>query len=179
MARLHDSGMSEGEEAQTIENALRMVRRVTGQPVKGWLSPANGESPRTLDLLADAGIRYVCDWVNDELPYPVRTKHGHIHAMPYSHDINDATMIWASHHSPSEFARQVGDQFDWLHDESRDRGGRIFTLVLHSWCIGQPHRIRALDRIFERIANRPGVWMATGSQILDCFRSQADRAGAR
>jgi peptidoglycan/xylan/chitin deacetylase (PgdA/CDA1 family) len=176
MARIHDAEMSEAEEAQTIATALRTVRRVAGQPVTGWLSPANGESPRTLDLLASAGVQYVCDWVNDELPYPVQTKHGRIHAMPYSHDINDATMIWASHHSPSEFVRQVQDQFDWLYDEARTRGGRIFTLVLHSWCIGQPHRIRALDRIFERIANRPGVWMGTGAQILDCFQAQQDRA---
>jgi allantoinase len=176
MARIHDTEMSEADEAQAIATTLSTVRRATGQPVTGWLSPANGESPRTLDLLASAGIQYVCDWVNDELPYPVQTKHGRIHAMPYSYDINDATMIWASHHSPTEFARQVEDQFDWLYDESRTRGGRIFTLVLHSWCIGQPHRIRALIRIFEGIANRPGVWMGTGAQILDCFRAEQDRA---
>jgi peptidoglycan/xylan/chitin deacetylase (PgdA/CDA1 family) len=176
MARIHDTEMSEADEAHAIATTLSTVRRVTGQPVTGWLSPGNGESPRTLDLLASAGIQYVCDWVNDELPYPVQTDHGRIHAMPYSYDINDATMIWASHHSPTEFTRQVADQFDWLYDESRTRGGRIFTLVLHSWCIGQPHRIRALDRILEGIANRPGVWMGTGAQILDCFRAQQDRA---
>jgi peptidoglycan/xylan/chitin deacetylase (PgdA/CDA1 family) len=174
MAGVHDAEMSEAGETEAIETALHTVRRATGQPVTGWLSPANSESPRTLDLLANARIRYVCDWVNDELPYPVQTKHGPIHAMPYSHDINDATMIWASHHSPSEFAQQVEDQFDWLHDESRRRGGRIFTLVLHSWCIGQPHRIRVLDRIFGKISSSPGVWMGTGTQILECFRAQQD-----
>jgi allantoinase len=172
MALPHDASLIDDEEAEIIATALGTVRRVTGQRVTGWLSPGNGESPNTLDLLAAAGIEYVCDWVNDELPYPLRTKHGPIHAMPYSHDINDATMIWGAHHSPSEFSRQVLDQFHWLHEESRNQGGRIFTLVLHSWCSGQPHRIRMLDRIFEEIVETPGVWMGTGAEILDRFRAQ-------
>jgi peptidoglycan/xylan/chitin deacetylase (PgdA/CDA1 family) len=168
----HDASLAEDKEAGMIETALGTVRRATGQPVTGWLSPANGESPRTLDLLAGAGIEYVCDWVNDELPYPMRTKHGSIYAMPYSYDINDATMIWECHHSPSEFADQVLDQFHWLYNESRNQGGRIFTLVLHAWCIGQPHRIRALDRILQAIVDLPDVWMGTGAAILDRFRAQ-------
>jgi allantoinase len=178
MGRQHNADLSEPEESEMIASALSIVRKATGQAVTGWLSPAQAESPRTLDLLAGAGIEYVCDWVNDELPYPMRTRSGPLHAMPYSYDINDATMIWASHHSPTEFAEQVSEQFDWLHEESRRRGGRIFTLVVHPWCIGQPHRIRALERILSNVAGRPGVWMAPGAEILDCFRTQQARDGA-
>ena len=94
--------------------------------------------------------------------------------MPYSYDINDATMIWAGHHSPGEFAQQARAEFDWLHAESQRAGGRIFTLVLNSWCIGQPHRIRALDGLLAAIAGRKDIWLATGAEILDSFRRQDD-----
>ena len=39
------------------------------QDSRGWLGPALTETDNTLDILADAGIDYVADWCNDELPY--------------------------------------------------------------------------------------------------------------
>jgi allantoinase len=173
MGRPHDSSLADDEEAAMIGQALDIVRRATGQAVTGWLSPGNSESPHTPDHLAAAGIDYVCDWVNDELPYPLRTKKGRLHAMPYAHDVNDATMIWQFHHSPTEFADQVITQFDWLHAESRAQGCRVFALTLHSWCIGQPHRIGALRRILAHIAAHEGIWFATGAEILAAYRAAA------
>jgi allantoinase len=172
MDHQHNAALDEAEEARMVQSALATVRRATGQKVTGWLSPGNSQSPHTLDHLAANGVEYACDWVNDELPYPMRTRHGPLWAMPYSHDINDATMIWHGHHSPSEFAQQVEDQFDFLHAEAGHQGGRIFTLCVHSWCTGQPHRIAALERVLRHVAARPGTWAATGSEILAAVRAQ-------
>jgi hypothetical protein len=50
-------------------NAAGQERRrqaSTGQQPRGWLSPALSESHRTLDILAENGIQYVGNWVNDE-----------------------------------------------------------------------------------------------------------------
>ena len=173
MGQQHDAALDEAQEAAMVRTALATVRRATGQKVTGWLSPGNAESLHTLDLIAANGIEYACDWVNDELPYAMRTRNGPIWAMPYSHDINDATMIWHGHHSPPEFAQQVEDQFDFLHEESHRQGGRIFTMGVHSWCIGQPHRIHALERVLRHITNRPGTWVATGSEIVTAVRAQS------
>jgi hypothetical protein len=38
--------------------------------------------------------------------------------------------------------------------------------------MGQPHRIRALESIVVHIASRPGIWTATGSEILAAFKAQ-------
>ena len=73
-----------------VQTALATVRQTTGQQVTGWLSPGLSESLRTPDLLAANGIDYLCDWVNDELPYPMRTQSGPIWAMPYS-DLKSTT----------------------------------------------------------------------------------------
>ena len=40
-------------------------------------------------MLAENGIEYVGDWVNDEQPYPMRVKTGSMYSMPYSIEIND------------------------------------------------------------------------------------------
>ena len=70
MDRLHYEGMA--DEAAAISRSLEILRK--HGKVRGWLSPAKSESHQTLDLLAGAGIEYVCDWVNDDMPYPMRAR---------------------------------------------------------------------------------------------------------
>jgi peptidoglycan/xylan/chitin deacetylase (PgdA/CDA1 family) len=173
MGRLHHAGLGEAEEAAMVDQALGTVRQITGQPVRGWLSPAHSESPRTLDLLAARGVEYVGDWVNDDLPFPLRTADGRLWALPYAHEVADVTVMWEHRHTAAEFAEQVRDHFDALYDEAGRHGGRVFTLPLHPWVIGQPHRIRALEQVLAHVARHAGVWPATGGEILDAFRAQA------
>ena len=173
MDHLHNADLDPALEAEMVARSVATVRAETGQAVRGWLSPGNAESPITLDLLAANGIDHVCDWVNDELPYPMRSPAGPLWSMPFPHDINDATMMWHGHHSPLEFVQQVCCQFDALHAESQREGARIFALCVNSWCIGQPHRIHALDSILRHVAGHTGIWPATASEILSAYRQQA------
>jgi peptidoglycan/xylan/chitin deacetylase (PgdA/CDA1 family) len=173
MGRLHHGGLGEAEEAALVDQALGPVRAAAGgRPVRGWLSPAGSESARTPDLLAARGVEYVCDWVNDDLPYSLRTTRGPLYAMPYGHDWSDVTLIWQAHHTAGEWAEQVEDRFDALYGEAERHGGRVLALALHPWCIGQPHRIAALERVLAHVLARPGVWPATGGELLDAFREQ-------
>lgn len=172
MGRVHHVGLSREEEGTLVRDAVATVRRVTGQAVRGWLSPGNSESLHTLDLVAEQGIEYVCDWVNDDLPYPMRVAGGRLVSMPYSHEISDTTVIWQYHHTAAEFAEQIVDQFDLLYREAAKHGGRILSISLHPWIIGQPHRIRALEKALGHVMSRAGVWPATGSEILAAFAAQ-------
>jgi peptidoglycan/xylan/chitin deacetylase (PgdA/CDA1 family) len=175
MGRLHHAGLSRDEEAKMVSEAVETVRRATGQPVRGWLSPANSESLNTPDLVAASGVEYLCDWINDDMPYPVRTQSGTLYSLPYSHEINDATIIWQYHASADEFAEQIQDQFDLLYREAARHGGRVLSISLHPWIIGQPHRIGALERALSYVMRHAGVWPATGSEILAAFRAQGQR----
>src|SRR5580704_18732544 len=80
---------SEDEERQLIKGVIDTIKTSTSRQPRGWLSPALSESHRTLDILAENGIQYVGNWVNDEQPYPMRVKKGSMIAMPYSVEIND------------------------------------------------------------------------------------------
>ena len=76
VSRVITSRMSESEERAYINESIQSIAAATGTSPKGWLGPEYGESHRTPNLLAEAGIEYVCDWVNDEQPYKLNTSQG-------------------------------------------------------------------------------------------------------
>lgn len=171
MDHLHHGGLSEADERALIEQTLTILRQASGQAVTGWLSPAKGESLRTPDLLAQAGITYLCDWVNDDLPYPLRTAHGPLVAMPHPIDIDDHTILVQNHHTEDDFRDALIDQFDCLYRESAAGHGRVMAISLHPWVIGQPYRIGALEEALAHIMKHRGVWPATGAQILSAWQA--------
>jgi len=172
MDHLHYEGMA--DEKLLISKSLEILR--TTSNVRGWLSPAKSESRSTLDLLAAEGIDYVCDWVNDDMPYAMRAGGKTIHSMPHSADVDDATILIGMHHREDELRDQLIDHFEELYEESATQGGRIMSLPLHPWVIGQPYRIGTLETVLAHIMKHPGVWPATGSEILDAYISQEKAA---
>ena len=174
MDHLHHGGLAEADERRWIEQALGILREATGGAVRGWLSPAKSESFATPDLLAEAGVEYLCDWVNDDMPYTMRTRAGGLHAMPHPIDIDDYTILAQNHHTEDDFRDALIDQFDLLYREAAPDNGRIMAISLHPWVIGQPYRIRALEEALAHIMRHRGVWAATGSEILDAWKSGQD-----
>ena len=153
------------EEATVIERSLNTLREMTGQRVEGWLSPSKSQSANTPELLVNNGVKYMCDWINDDMPYPFRTPAGEIIAMPLSTELEDRFIIQANLHSESEYADQIEDAFDFLYEEAEEQGGRMLALSIHPWMLGQPHRIGRLEQVLEYITGRGDVWSAGASDI--------------
>ncbi|MFQ5567391.1 MAG: hypothetical protein ACE5EU_13640, partial [Paracoccaceae bacterium] len=57
------------------------------------------------------------------------------------------------------------------HQEGDD-SGRSFSLGIHPWLFGMPHRIRYLDETLARLARFEGVWNATLDAISDHLHAQ-------
>ena len=172
MNNIHAGDLPLEQERVLVQEALSTLRRVSGQPVKGWYSPAYSETLNTLDLVAAEGVDYVCDWVNDDMPYRVNTRAGAMHAMPHAYEISDLQIYWFHKYKPAQFVEQVIDQFQTLYREAVDHGGRIFALSLRPWISGVPHRIAALEEVLDRILRHGGVWPATGADLLAAWREQ-------
>jgi allantoinase len=168
MDHLHYEGMA--DESALISRSLETLREFG--KVRGWLSPAKSESRTTLDLLAAQGIEYVCDWVNDDMPYEMRAGGKKLYSMPHSADVDDATILIGMHHDEDELRDQLIDHFDVLYAEAASQGGRIMVIPLHAWVIGQPYRIGTLETVLSHILRRGGVWPATGAEILDAWKAQ-------
>ncbi len=170
----HYGGMDKGEEADVIGRSLAVLREASGQAVTGWLSPGKSQSANTPELLTSNGIDYMCDWINDDMPYPFRTPAGPMTAMPLSTELEDRFVIMNNLHSEAEYAEQVCDACDYLLTEASDQGGRLLALNIHPWLIGQPHRIGRLEQILEYVMKQAGVWSAYPNQIREQWTAQAD-----
>jgi peptidoglycan/xylan/chitin deacetylase (PgdA/CDA1 family) len=173
MGHVHHGGVPEAEERAWVRQAVAALRGAFGPgAVRGWHSPGFSESLRTLDLVAEAGLDWVADWANDDMPYAVATASGRpLTAMPLPYDLSDQRMLFQQHMATEEFAGAVLAAHAALDAEAAGTGaGRILCLVITPWLMGQPHRIRALAGLLDALLARGAVWPATGAEILDAWR---------
>ena len=68
--------MDEQHERETIRTVVDMIAEHTRQAAARLAGPGLGETYRTPELLAEAGVEYVCDWTADDQPFPMRVKTG-------------------------------------------------------------------------------------------------------
>jgi hypothetical protein len=79
------------DQKQAIADTIAAIAKIAGAPPRGWESPGLTETDETLDLLAEAGIEYVADWVLDDQPVTLRTRAGSIISIPYTVEV---TTTW-------------------------------------------------------------------------------------
>ena len=169
VSRMITSNMSEQEERDYIQESLAALTTATGATPQGWLGPEYGESSRTPQLLAEAGIRYLCDWANDEQPYPLTTPQGEILALPIMLEMDDVNALADRRVDVDRYAQLLKDGFDTLYEDGA-ANARLLALHLHPWLIGQPFRIGYLDDALGHMVRRQGVWAASGGEIVDWYR---------
>jgi allantoinase len=163
------SGLAEDDERALIAESLDTLERASGTRPRGWLSIARSQSFNTPRLLAEAGVDYMCDWVNDELPYAMTTEAGGIVNIPLNHELSDRQIINVQQQSVDSYAQQMRDAYDWLAAEAGTFGGRMLPLHLTPYIMGLPYRIDAFEGLVRWLSEQPGAWFATGSAILDSW----------
>ena len=159
------------DERASIFETVEIIEKFCGKPPRGWFGPGLTETHDTLDHLAEAGIEYIGDWVFDDQPQRLATKHGPIVALPYNFEIHDIAMMMIQHHASSEFQRRAIDYFDCIYEESAETA-RVMALAVHPYLSGSPHRIRYVAETLEHIVSRPGVLVWDGEQILDWYLAE-------
>lgn len=170
-SRMITSKMSEQEEAQLIQQCISTLQAATGKAPRGWLGPELGESLHTPRLVAAAGLRYLCDWPNDDQPYPLLVPQGQLISLPYTIELDDFNLFWLRNQPVQVYPQMVRDAFDRLYQEGAT-SGRILSLGLHPWLIGQPYRIKYLDEALAYICKYQGVWKTTGEEITNWYIEQ-------
>lgn len=159
------------DQASAIRQTMEAIREFTGKPPRGWESPGITQTTETVDLLAEAGIEYVADWVLDDQPVPIKTRTGDIVSVPYSVEINDVVISAMRHHASDELFRRGRDQFDQLYKEGAQIP-RVMAISIHPYLTGVPHRIKYLEALYDHILSHEDVVMCTGGEILDIYKQQ-------
>ena len=161
----------EEDERDVIRRSIQLIKETTGKAPRGWMGPGLAETFDTPDILAEEGIEYVCDWVNDDQPYPMKVKSGSLVAIPYTVELNDIPIYLIQNHPSPEIFQRAKDHFDTLYEEAAD-GARIMCVSTHPYITGAAHRIRYYNQVFEYIKRHEGVVFMTGSEILDWYKQE-------
>jgi peptidoglycan/xylan/chitin deacetylase (PgdA/CDA1 family) len=158
------------DQRRMIHKTLDLLQAFTGERPVGWLGPGLTQTFDTPDLLAEAGVRYIADWVYDDEPTRISTSNGVLTTLPYTVELNDiATMILQGHESPYWLAK-CKDMFDRYYLEGEERA-KIMSIAIHPYISAQPHRIRYLEAVYDYVNNHPGVVHLNGKEILDWYNS--------
>ena len=160
-------------ERKVISATLEVYEQTVGRKAQGWLSSSLRGTLNTADILAEHGLLFYCDLLNDDQPYLIETEHGPIVAVPYSNEINDFTLLTRRGHSTDEFRDILIEELDVLYQESAD-SARLMNVGLHPHVSGRAYRIRALAEFIEHAKSLDGVWWATREEVARAYLQQVE-----
>jgi len=168
------TGMTAEQQRLDIRRCINAIRVCTGQRALGWFTRPPS-TIHTRGLLAEEGLLYDCDAVNDDLPYFVEVRERPFLVVPYSLDVNDTKFFKNQFFTGRDFAEYAIDAFDVLYSESA-RTPRMMSIGLHSRIIGRPGRLNGLVRLLEHVGRHDHVLVTTRNAIADFWLHAFDPA---
>lgn len=172
---IHHEGLDEPAERAMIDETLAILRGFDVRPV-AWHSPSWSQSSRTPRLLREAGFTAMADWCNDEAPYLFETGAGPIISLPSTLDLSDRDMIGVNKLRQAEFETGILAAAKRLSREAEESGsGRLLTLNMSPWLMGQPYRMATFERILDALSAIELATFVTVPQICAASLDVAPR----
>lgn len=165
---------AEQDERDVIRRTIRRIHEFTGTRPRGWMGPGLQETWDTPDILAEEGIEYVADWVNDDEPYPMQVKTGSLVALPYTVELNDIPIHLVRNQGSSGLYDMARAQFDMLYAEGKERA-KVMCISMHPYITGVAHRAGFLDKTLAYIKEHPDIVFMRGVDMLDHYETLKGR----
>lgn len=162
----------EKDEEKTIAESLSILDSALGHRPRGWLGPGFGETLDTPDHLKAAGMEFVLEWMVDDLPAWMQTKHGPMIALPYALDLNDVTIFALEKHVANEYVNRFEDTLS-VFEREIEFNPRVLTLALHPHIIAVPYRFGAFCKVLDILQKRSDTIFMTADQIADWFKAES------
>lgn len=166
-----DSSLPEERERRMIAQSLDALEAATGQRPRGWMSIGRSQSFNTPYLLRQAGVDYMCDWPNDDLPYRFETLAGPLVNVPVNHELSDRQIITVQQHSADSYAQQIEDAYYCLAGENAPR---MLPLHVTPYILGLPYRIGSFERLLAWLAAQEDSGFLTTGEIVDALPPNPD-----
>ena len=171
------SGLDPAAEAGYLAAVAARIAAEEGSPPGGWSSPWLTHTPRTPDLLAAAGYRYLLDLRLDDQPVWLSTAGAPLLAIPYALELNDSSSMIGRQVGAGEFADMIVDEFDELLEASAERP-LVMSIVIHTFISGAPFRLRRLARALRHVAGHgDAVWLTQPRHIHEAFAAMSPPPG--
>lgn len=173
------AGKTTEEQIEIIEKTQRIFKSLLGHEVKGFRTPSGDWAVETPKLLYERGINYSSSMRGDDRPYRtvIDGKVTDMIEIPTKWEVDDYVAM-AYNMYPAEPCgqdriscyRNVEDNF--LREfRGHYRYGLCISFMSHPQVIGTPGKIRILDTLLKEITSKEDVWIATGCEIADWYRS--------
>jgi peptidoglycan/xylan/chitin deacetylase (PgdA/CDA1 family) len=161
------------DEGDVIRRSLDRLEAASGTRPRAWLGPGLGETEHTPDILKAEGVEFLHDWVLDDLPVWIRTKHGPMAGLPYTFELNDVPIYAIQNGSTDEYLKRVEATLAIYTREMTD-GPRVLTLALHPHIIAVPHIAWHFEQALDLVASRDDAVFVTSSIMGDWFTGSSE-----
>lgn len=162
------------EEARLITQSLDYFQKVLGKRPVGTRAPAWNFSPNTVEVLRKSGLIYDSSMMGLDEPYEIESKGQAtgLVELPVEWILDDAPYFGANGALPvPELMFKVyRDEFDVAYKE-----GTLCMLTFHPHVSGHRSRVVQMDKLFEYIKSKPGVWIATAEDIAKYVKQNAGK----
>ena len=145
--------------------AARRVLEGLGADLRGYRSPSWEFSAETVGLLAEHGLAYSSNFMDDIRPY--RHPGGGPVELPVQWILDDAPHFWFS---GADWTKKISTTAEveaiWREEfEGIRRLDGAFVLTMHPQIIGRPSRLALLDRFAGWVREHDGVRIRTCAEI--------------
>jgi len=161
------------QEQQLLTKDIEYLTKLTGTRPAGVRAPSSGFSPRTFELIRQAGFLYDSSLLAADEPYEIYSKGQPtgVIELPISEVDNDYVYYGETANgalpSPDAVFQIYKAEFDLAYEEKT-----MFVLTQHPHVGGRRSRIVQLNRLITYIKSKPGVWFATMGEVARYVRSK-------
>jgi allantoinase len=157
------------QERENILKTIDAIVKVTGERPKGWSSPGVRPTDNTVELLAEAGLEFHCDFHDDEMPYPIWVGDKLVIEFPHQYTINDHRM--QEEGTRQEFFEKFTDEFDYRH-KIGDKNPTMMNVITHAYLISRIPFIDTFEKIISYAKSHKDVWFARRGDVAEWVRKQ-------
>jgi hypothetical protein len=161
---------SEEEEKRDLNRCIKALVAGADRPVKGWLSPRCTPSPRTSDLLKEAGLEWHADFFDEDLPSRRNTRFGPITAVPFTMEVNDMPLYVRYGNEPEAFTRTLERVVgNWPR---LGLAPACLDITVHAHVFGRPMgAIEFLNSLETVRRSDEWSWLTDHCALADLFKS--------
>ena len=156
---LHENPNDESRDRQEywLDRQIDVIKRMTGQPPRGWRAPLYNASKHSPTLLAERGMLYDASLMGDDVPYVLNTPKGEVICLPSHWGMDDWPHYMHSldfHYtmtikSPDEAMLVFDSEFEAMYEN----GGMLIT-VWHPFVSGRLARMRRVAAWIEALQKK-------------------------
>jgi peptidoglycan/xylan/chitin deacetylase (PgdA/CDA1 family) len=150
------------QERENILKTIDAIVKVTGERQKVWSSPGVRPTDNKVELLAETGLEFHCDFHDDEMPYPIWVGDKLIIEFPHQYTINDHRM--QEEGTRQEFFEKFTDEFDYRY-RIGDENPTMMNVITHAYLISRIPFIDTFEKIIGYAKNHKDVWFARRGDV--------------